>query len=212
MNLDELAHDLHERFDLRMHAREQALPAARRAIRSCANAIRAIHRAEWITAHRLMDEARTSLDEGLGAVADQPEIRSAGYLQDAQKEYAEACITEAVLGGANLPTNEDLDVELAPYLNGMAEAIGEGRRAILDLLRRGEFERSESILGAMDDIYHLLVSVDFPDAITRNLRHSTDQARGILERTRGDLSISLVQRNLLQAMERHADRVLGDGA
>src|SRR2546426_12248312 len=102
MNLDQISEDVRLRFDQRMEAREQALPAARRAIRSCANAIRAIHRAEWITAHRLMDEARTALDEGLGAAAEQPEIRSGGYMQDAQKEYAEARITEALVTGVDI--------------------------------------------------------------------------------------------------------------
>ena len=120
-----------------MVARERALPAARQAIRACANAIRAIHRAEWDLAHRLMDEARTSIEEGLGAVHDHPEIRYAGYLQDAQKEYSEARLTEAVVSGAERPpAPEELGVEDAPYLNGLAEAIGEARRHILDLLRQ----------------------------------------------------------------------------
>ena len=213
MDLTPIADASQRAFEEKAAARDRALVASRRSIRFSANAIRAVHRGDLDQAHALMASSKEQVEVGREAVrADHPDVYFAGFLQDAQKEYAEACITEAVVGGANLPTNEDLDVELAPYLNGMAEAIGEGRRAILDLLRRGEFERSESILGAMDDIYHVLVSVDFPDAITRNLRHSTDQARGILERTRGDLSISLVQRNLLQALERHADQVLGDGA
>ncbi len=207
MNLDELAQDLHERFDLRMHAREQALPAARRAIRSCANAIRAIHRAEWITAHRLMDEARTALDEGLGAAAEQPEIRSGGYLQDAQKEYAEARITEALVTGAEIPTPDIVGVEDAPYLNGMAEAIGEGRRHVLDLLRLRDVEGGEALLDAMEELYGVLVTVDYPDAITGNLRRSTDVARSLIEKTRGDLSVARVSKDLHDALERHADQV-----
>ena len=92
----------------------------------------------------------------------------------------------------------------------MAETIGEGRRAILDLLRRGEFDESERILDAMDELYALLVSVDYPDAITGNLRRSTDVARGLLERTRGDLSVALVQRNLQSALERLAQEITGN--
>ncbi|MEW6058917.1 MAG: haloacid dehalogenase [Actinomycetota bacterium] len=193
-----------------MEARERALPAARRAIRSCANAIRAIHRAEWDVAHRLMDEARAAIDDGLEAVRNNPEIRYAGYLQDAQKEYAEARLTEAVVTGAgNLPTPEDLGVEDAPYLNGMAEAIGEARRYILDLLRQGEVDRGEAVLSAMDDMYYVLVSMDYPDAITLNLRRSTDVARSLIEKTRGDLSIGIVQRDLRDAIDRHTRDVLG---
>ena len=210
MNLDQISEDVRRRFDQRMEARERALPAARRAIRSCANAIRAIHRPEWDQAHRLMDQAKAAIDEGLSAVHDHPEIRFAGYLQDAQKEYAEARITEAVVtGSGQLPTPEELGVEDAPFLNGMAEAIGEGRRHILDLLRNGEVDRGEAILSAMDDIHYVLVSIDYPDAITMNLRRSTDVARSLIEKTRGDLSIAIVQRQLRDALDRHAKDVLG---
>jgi translin len=210
MNLDQISDDVRLRFDQRMEARERALPAARRAIRSCANAIRAIHRSEWDQAHRLMEQAKAAIDEGLSAVRDHPEIGFAGYLQDAQKEYAEARITEAVVTGAGeLPTPEELGVEDAPFLNGMAEAIGEARRHILDLLRHGEVDRGEAILSAMDDIYYVLVSMDYPDAITMNLRRSTDVARSLIEKTRGDLSIAIVQRQLHDALDRHAKDVLG---
>jgi len=210
MNLDQISDDVRLRFDQRMEARERALPAARRAIRSCANAIRAIHRSEWDKAHLLMDQAKSAIDEGLSAARDHPEIRFAGYLQDAQKEYAEARLTEAVVTAAGeLPTPEELGVEDAPFLNGMAEAIGEGRRHILDLLRHGEVDRGEAILSAMDDIYYVLVSMDYPDAITMNLRRSTDVARSLIEKTRGDLSIAIVQRQLRDALDRHAKDVLG---
>jgi translin len=210
MNLDQISEDVRVRFDQRMDARERALPAARRAIRSCANAIRAIHRSEWEQAHRLMNQAKAAIDEGQLAVRDHPEIRFAGYLQDAQKEYAEARITEAVVTGVSqLPTPEELGVEDAPFLNGMAEAIGEGRRHILDLLRHGEVDRGEAILSAMEDIYYVLVSMDYPDAITMNLRRSTDVARSLIEKTRGDLSIAIVQRQLRDALDRHAKDVLG---
>jgi translin len=210
VNLDAISESVRRRFDARMEARERALPAARRAIRSCANAIRAIHRAEWDVAHRLMEEARTAIDEGLEAVRNHPEIRFAGYLQDAQKEYAEARITEAIVTGApELPTPEELAVEDAPYLNGMAEAIGEARRHLLDLLRQGEVNRGEVILSAMDDMYYVLVSMDYPDAITLNLRRSTDVARSLIEKTRGDLSIAIVQQDLRDAIDLHARDVLG---
>ncbi len=212
MNLDGLSEGFRSRFEEKMVARERALPAARRAIRCCANSIRAIHRSEWDEAHRLMAEAKAAIDEGLEAVRDHPDIRFAGYLQDAQKEYAEARITEAVVtGAAELPTPEELGVEDAPYLNGMAEAIGEARRHILDVLRHGEVDRGETVLTAMEDMYYVLVSMDYPDAITGNLRRSTDVARSLIEKTRGDLSVAIVQRNLRDALDRHAKDVLGKG-
>jgi translin len=212
VDLDRIAEGFRSRFELRMRGRERALAAARSAIRSCANAIRAAHRAEWDEADRLMDEAKAAIDEGLDAVRNHPEIRFAGYLQDAQKEYAEARITQALLTGASEPPEASvLGVEDAPYLNGMAEAIGEGRRFVLDLLRQGDVDRGESVLGAMEDLYGVLVSMDYPDAITGNLRRSTDVARSLIEKTRGDLSNAIVQRNLREALERHARDVFGGG-
>jgi translin len=212
VTLEETSEGIRRRFDARMEARELALPASRAAIRSCANAIRAIHRGELDVAHRLMDEARAAIEDGLEAVRDQPAIRYAGYLQDAQKEYAEAKITEAVVTrAAAIPTPEEIGVEDAPYLNGVAEAIGEARRHILDLLRHGRVEDGESVLTAMDDLYAVLVTMDYPDAITGNLRRSTDVARSLIEKTRGDLSVARVSQDLHDALERHATEVLGKG-
>ena len=211
MSLPSLADDFQRRFERTMAAREKALAASRRSIRCSANAIRAIHRGELDHAHALMDESREAIRSGAEAVREaHPEVYYAGFLQDAQKEYAEARVTEAIVTGAEIPSPDDLGVELAPFLNGMAESIGEGRRAILDLLRRGVVAESERILSLMEDVYHVLVSMDFPDAVTANLRRSTDVARSIMERTRGDLSVALIQRNLQEALERHAEGLRGE--
>jgi translin len=210
VDLERTSEAIARRFDSTMHARERALPTSRAAIRSCANAIRAIHRGELDLAHRLMDEARASIDAGLDAVRDHPEIRFAGYLQDAQKEFAEAKITEAVVSGAtHAPTPEELAVEDAPYLNGMAEAIGEARRHTLGLLRHGRIADGEAVLAAMDDMYAVLVTMDYPDAITGNLRRSTDVARSLIEKTRGDLSVARVSQDLHDALERHTRQIGG---
>ncbi len=210
MRLDDLSRRFRERLDEKAAARERALLAARRAIRSSANAIRAIHREEMEEAERLMADAKAAIEEGLAAVVEHADIRFAGYLQDAQKEYAEARLTMAVITGADVPPSpEELGVEVAPYLNGMAEAIGEARRRVLDLLRTGNSQEAERVLGEMDDMYYVLVSMDYPDAVTLNLRRSTDIARSIIEKTRGDLTLALVQRSLHDAIDRHARDVLG---
>ena len=212
MELDDVSEAIRGRFDARMQARERALPASRHAIRCCANAIRAIHRGEFDLAHRLMDEARAAIDDGLQAVADHPDIRFAGYLQDAQKEYAEARLTEVVVnGGKDVPTPDELGVEDAPYLNGMAEAIGEARRHVLDLLRAGRADDGDAVLVSMEDLYSVLVTMDYPDAITGNLRRSTDVSRSLLEKTRGDLAVARVSQDLHDALERHARDVRGQG-
>ena len=211
MELDDVSGSIRDRFDARMHARERALPASRQAIRCCANAIRAIHRGEFDLAHRLMDEARAAIDDGLEAVASHPDIRYAGYLQDAQKEYAEARLTEIVVnGGKDVPTPDELGVEDAPYLNGMAEAIGEARRHVLDLLREGRVDGGDRVLSSMEDLYAVLVTMDYPDAITGNLRRSTDVSRSLIEKTRGDLAVARVSQDLHDALERHAREVRGE--
>jgi hypothetical protein len=104
------------------------------------------------------------------------------------------------LYGQPLPTPEDLGVEFATYLNGLAEVTGELRRRCLDLLRQGYWLETERLLGCMDDIYGVLVTLDYPDAITNGLRRQTDLVRGIVERTRGDLTISLREQHLQQAL------------
>jgi translin len=209
VDLDDLSRELHGRFDSTNAARERVLPASRRSIRASANAIRAIHRGELDRARQLIVDSRTAIDEGLAASATEPVVRWAGYLADAEKEYAEANVTLALVTDAPIPRPEDLSVGDAPYLNGIAEAIGEGRRHILDLLRTREVERAESVLRALEDLYAVLVTIDYPDAITGNLRRSNDVARSLIEKTRGDLSIAFVQRDLHDALDRHAREVRG---
>ena len=211
MDLSELARSIHDRLDAKNAARERALPAARRSIRASANAIRAIHRLEFDTANDLIEESRAALDEGLAAVRDHADIRHAGYLQDAQKEYAEANLTMALVTGTDLPGPQDLDVEDAAYLGGMSDAIGEGRRRLLDLLREGDVPSAEQLLDAMEEMFGVLVTMDYPDAITMNLRRATDVSRSLIEKTRGDLSISAVQQDLRDALDRHTDELRGGG-
>lgn len=207
MDLDGLIGDLHARFDATVTAREQALAAARRSIRASANAIRAVHRGEFERADRLIGESGDALRSGLDAVDGHPSVRFAGYLQDAQKEYAEAHVTRALVAGDPLPEPAALGVEDAPYLNGVAEAIGEGRRHILDLLRAGEVERGQATLRTLEDLYGVLVTIDYPDAVTLNLRRSTDVARSLIEKTRGELAVAAMQQGIERALDEHARRL-----
>jgi len=188
-------------FSSKNAAREKALPLCREAIRFSANAIRAVHRHEFDVARDLAGKAGAQLRVAKLSVLDHPDIYFAGFVHDAQKEYAEASITLAMVEGGDLPTPADLDVEYAAYLNGMGEAIGELRRHLLDTLRTGDTERCEVWLSAMDEMYGVLVTVDYPDAMTGGLRRTTDNVRGILERTRGDFTMSVQQRRLEQKIE-----------
>jgi translin len=189
-----------KRLEATNAARERALAESRQIIRLCANCIRAVHRGEFAEGERLADEARDRLVALGQALRDHPAIYWSGYVQDAQKEYAEARIVHGLVGGTGAPSPQQLQVEDAVYLNGLGEAAGELRRYALDRLRAGETARAEWALAAMDDIYGLLVTVDFPDAITGGLRRTTDMVRGVLERTRGDVTVTLRQQVLEQAL------------
>jgi translin len=201
MNLDSIREVLRGNLDAKFEAREQGLPLCRKAIRLSANSIRAIHRGEEQEAQRLLDEAHLLLDEAAAVMSSHPDVRHAGFYHDASKEYAEARLTHALVFDKPLPTPAEIGVEAPAYLNGLGEAIGEMRRHILDLMRRGDLGRSEALLAAMDEIYYLLITMDYPDAMTGGLRRTTDVARSIIERTRGDLSTTIIQQGLKNALE-----------
>ncbi len=180
----------------RHQAREQALGISRDVIRFSANAIRAVHRGEFEEARGLIHEADLRLKETESIQQNSPQIYYAGFLADARKEFTEANVTLAVLSGGTLPGPAELGVDPPDYLKGISEVIGELRRFILDALRRDGFDRCEEFMEVMDEIYSILVTVDFPEAVTGGLRHATDAMRGFLERTRGDLTMALRQRKL----------------
>ena len=189
------------------NARERALPRSRSAIRFCANAIRAAHRDEFDQAKKLLTEAGGVLRDMASDLRSHQDIFYAGFVADAQKEYAEAALTSALIRREPLPMPDDLGVEWAPYLNGLGESVGELRRYVLERLRRGEIEGCEALLADMDEIYALLITLDYPDAITGNLRRTTDSVRGILEKTRGDLTVGLSQARLNSTMARLEERL-----
>ncbi|WBL36891.1 hypothetical protein O0235_04845 [Tepidiforma flava] len=192
--LERIVPEILERFAAKNAAREQALAASRVIIRISANAIRAVHRGELDAARRLIAEARATHEAAVRALEGHADIYHAGFLHDAQKEYAEAVTTLELCSGGAIPGPAELGVEDPAYLNGIGEAVGELRRVILDRLRAGSFEGCEALLAAMDDIYGVLVTIDYPDAMTGGLRRTTDQVRGILEKTRGDLTLAIVTR------------------
>ena len=177
-------------------AREQAITTSRQIIRFSANSIRATHRAEYKEARELIAQA-ADLRARLEPHRDtHPAVYFGGYVEDALKEFVEAHATLAIAEGSHLPTMDELDVGPAVYMNGLAETIGELRRIVLDLLRNDDFTRCENLLGIMDEIYAALVTLDYPDGVTRGLRRTTDVMRGVLERTRGDVTVALRQRRL----------------
>jgi translin len=196
-----------EELEQRHMARERALALSRSLIRQSARTIRATHRNQFEEACTMLEATRATADELQHAVAHHADLLSAGYTQDALKEYAEAALVYAFLLGHEPPSADDLHVQTAAYLNGLAEAASELRRAILDRLRNAETEQSERLLTIMDDVYSLLMTIDYPEALTGGLRRSTDALRGVLERTRGDVTAALRQQQLLEALDRFEGRI-----
>ncbi len=194
-NLETIANDIRATFTSRDEAREKALPLCREIIRYASNTIRAVHRQEFQSAAETLKTADTLLKDAQQYTAS-CELANSGYLRDAEKEYAEASTLLALVSGINLPTPEELNVDPSSYLNGIAEAVGELRRYLLDGIRKGDLSRGEELLTTMDDIYSVLVTIDFPDAITGGLRRTTDMVRGVLEKTRSDLTLVIQQKNL----------------
>lgn len=206
-NLDAISDRIRDSFNIKNQARDQALAHSRELITYCAKSIRAIHREEFEVALKLMRDARRAADELRADVQDYPDLYHAGYTQDALKEFVEANATYALIRGNPLPEPEELNVEYNTYLKGLAESIGELRRHTVDRIRLGQIEQGNLLLEMMDEVYDVLVTIDYPDAITAGLRRVTDMVRGVTERTRGDLMVAVRQEKLETALRQVEKRV-----
>lgn len=207
--LDAIVDRIQSDWTQKSEIRDRTLQRSRALIRFCANSIRATHRHDYERARELLSQAEeraATMVEEAQAYAD---IYHAGYTLDALKELAEAAITLSLVSNGQLPDPDDLDIPYAPYLNGLGEAVGELRRFALDSIRRGDVERAEEILIMMDDVYSVLVTIDFPDALTRGLRRTTDMVRGVTERTRGELTTAVRQEQLQHAIVSLEERLKG---
>lgn len=198
----DLSGEVRSVLDARFAAREKAIVESRKVIRAAANGIRALHRSEWDEAERLISESGSRLASIADALAENPELWSHGVVHDAEKEYAEARITQAVFTGSETPSFRDLGIDPVPYLHGLGEAVGEMRRRMLDLLREEKVSEAEELLTEMDDIVDQLAQVDYPDGMTNGLRRTTDVSRSLVERSRSDLTATVVQERLRQDLRR----------
>jgi translin len=205
--LTTIAEDIHTVFEARTNARDQALSQARILTRHCANAIRSVHRNEFDAADEQLKSAINIVISLQTDLESYPDLYFAGYTQDALKEFAEASIVYALTNRKELPTPQELKLENSAYLNGLAEAVGEFRRRCLDILRIGYSQEAEQLLQHMDDIYGILITMDYPNAITGGIRRQTDIARSIIERTRGDITLSLRQEHLEKSMAKLEKRL-----
>ncbi len=199
-SLETICDAIREDFDRRTKVRDEALAQARQLTRHASLAIRAIHREEEGEAFEQLQAAKSIVQKLRQDLKDDADLYYSGYTQDAIKEYVEAELTVALIKDRPLPTPEMLGAEYATYLGGLAETLGELRRRCMDLLRPGYSKEVERLLLWMDDIFTRLITMDYPDAITQGLRRKTDLARGIVERTRADITVSFRQNELEDAL------------
>ena len=212
MNLDAVGEVILARLEAKNTERERVLGLSRHIVQGAARAIRAVHRGEWEAAGALLAEAAALVAQMQVAAGRHADLASAGYTLDAEKEFAEAHLTRALVRGEDLPSPEELGVDDAAWLNGLGEAAGELRRTALDLIRRGEVGAAEQVLDRMQDIYVFLTTVDFPGAITRDIKRTNDMVRGVTERTRGDLTVAARQEELQGALDRFEASLHGGAA
>jgi len=208
--LENIADSIRHSFDVRTSKRDEALKQARQLTRACSLAIRAVHRDDKEAMEATLAEAQSLADKLRDDLKGHPDLFYAGYTQDSLKEFVEANVTCALIQNQPLQTPKELGVEDATYLNGLAEVVGELRRRTLDILRSGYSQEAERLLGHMDEIYSVLVTIDYPDAITNGLRRQTDLARGIIEKTRGDVTFSLRGEHLTEAIRKLSSQLNGN--
>jgi translin len=199
-NLDPIIEKIRTTFTARNATRDLTLGRSRELIRFCSLTIRAVHREEFAEAEQMLNTAKQAAAAMKADIAAHPELYYTDYTQDSLKELTEACCVFAIVQGKPIPSPEEIEIDEAAYLHGLAEAASELRRRALDLIRRDRVEEAERMLTAMDDIYAQLVTIDFPDALTGGLRRTTDTLRAVLERTRGDLTTTLQQEKLQKAL------------
>jgi translin len=208
-DLSDIIDHIRSELEGRSDVRDRAIRRSRQLIRHCANSIRAMHRGEFERARNLLDTAREDAAQMVGDVQAHPSVYHAGYTQDSLKELVEAHAVYAMLHHETIPAPQALGVpvDYPAYLKGLAEAASEMRRAILDTIRRGDLERGELLLEQMQEVYAAMTTIDFPDAVTGGLRRTTDALRAVLERTRGDLTVTKQQEKLRQALAQLEDRL-----
>ena len=201
LDLERLEEQVRNELDEKFGARELALKNCRKIIQASSKAIRALHRDDVAAADELIAEGRSLIEEAEAPLSEHRDIYHAGFFYDAVKEYAEAELTRALVLGQELPLPSDLGLHAVPYLKGLGEAVGELRRRLLDQLRSGHLDDAEATFSDMEAIHDLLTALDYPDGMTAGLRRTTDVARSLIERSRADLTTTVVQERLRSQLE-----------
>jgi len=191
----------------REKARDEVLSRARRARMLSKQAIMLIHNDDPTEAEAKIEEAKKLLDEVEPPLKEHADLRGFEPVYAAREEYAEASILHGLKTTADFPRPEMIGVPLYTYLLGLGDVVGELRRDALDSLRVGDLEAAEADLDLMEHIYLSLVSMEEASLLLKGLRRKLDIARGVIERTRGELTAEIGRQKLSKSIEQLADRL-----
>jgi translin len=195
-NLESNLNNLSEIFDKLNEIRETSLTISRAIVRDCSKSIRFIHRNDINGAEEFIDSAKKKITELKKLTENVSEISFAGYVLDAEREYVEAVLFYIYESKGYIEPFEKFNVHPSSYIQGLGDTVGEWRRKALDNLRNLELVKSESYLNIMEEGLGILNELDYPDALTGGLRRYADNARGIIERTRSDITNAFVNESL----------------
>ncbi|MFX1321058.1 MAG: hypothetical protein ACFFAQ_05365 [Promethearchaeota archaeon] len=200
MTLKNIFSELTESLDKLDLDREEILKISRIIIRECSIAIKSIHRKEFDQYEIKMQLVKNNHEKLVSLVNKTPGIFYK-YLKTPEQEYAEAVSFYSIILKKKVPSPHEMKIDPLNFALGLADVVGELRRYALDNIRDSQVKDLNEILESMDDIYSNLFSLDYPSGLIQDLRQKTDRARLIIEKTRGDISISLQMNDLKRCIE-----------
>jgi translin len=186
-NLAEAADDAAAIFRETESQRENTIRCSRSIIRETKKMIHSIHLSED---HSVNKDRLCSLVAELTGYMDKG-LFEKGPAEDALAEYAEAMIFESIVKSEDVPSFRDLGIGPGPWILGLADCLGEMRRVVLTSLVSEDVQRAVSIFSDMEEMFHTIMMFDIPDQILP-IRRTQDIARGVMERTRTDITNALV--------------------
>jgi len=169
--------------------RSLALDSSRVIVRKTKSMIHAIHMGDDYS--QIADSLGDDVKALLTAIGDEPSVLCSGVVQDTLGEYAEAMIFASVVKDDEIPSFGSLGISPQSWVMGLADSLGEMRRMILTYLADGELSKAKELFERMDAIGDDVLGFDIPDAIVP-IRRKQDIARGVIEKTRSDITNAMV--------------------
>jgi len=191
--LDDIASEIESQMNEKEEVREIALKSSRNIVKLCGTAIRSMHLGTDPVP--VMEEAMEELQKLVGITRSFPDIQYSGIVESAMQEYVEVRLLHAYTTGKALPSHAELGVTPEAYILGTGDVIGEIRRTALDNIRKGSVDDAARNLGDMELLYDFLMTFNYPNSLVA-VKHKQDVARGVLEKTRGDVTNAIRSHSL----------------